>query len=257
MDRKQSIIIDLDGIDDQETSTHNSNSFAPNATLAPASRNEHRERDMPILSSRRAPTDDHEIEEVLDPTLAALAARARKRAALKAQSAAGTHGEASKAPIAQLFIDPEIPDAKPLMVKVRIDSTIEKPRQAWCAKQGFPADMTRDVFFTWKGTRLYDSTTIKRLGMQVDKNGNVSVEGDPNIYDDVNVPKVMVQAWTEALFQQWTKEDAAAKKLAAEVPPVVEEREPTSEPVLQVTKVRLILKAKGRDDFRLSVHPVC
>jgi hypothetical protein len=198
----------------------------------------------------------------LDPALAALAARARQRAADKARIAAASSsqgGEATKAPIAQLFISPEIPDSKPLMVKVRIDSTLARTRLAWCEKQGFSTQQAKDVYFTWKDTRVYDSTTIKRLGIQVDRNGNISVDGDSNIYDDVNLPKIHVQAWTDALFQQHKKEQAAAaaaKKKAAEPQLVLEERTPTPEPAPKMKKIRLIMKAKGKEDFRLSVNPV-
>ncbi|KAH9860676.1 hypothetical protein J1614_012008 [Plenodomus biglobosus] len=211
-------------------------------------------------SNRPAADDEHEIEEVLDPTLAALQARAHRRA-LERTHSAGTptpDGESARVPIAQLFIQPEIPDASPLIVKVRIDSTIEKPRKAWCARQEYSPEMTQRIFFTWKGTRLYDSTTIKRLGIQVDKHGNVSVEGDANLYDEMNIPKVHVQAWTEELFQQRKKEDAAqaaAKKIAAEAPPEAEERTPTPEPEPVVSRVRLVLKVKGKEDFRLTVKP--
>lgn len=197
----------------------------------------------------------------MDPALAALAARARERAAASARSAVNpTNGEPEKAPVIQLFISPEIPDAKPLMVKVRIDSTLEKTRLAWCGKQGYSDAKTKDIFFTWKGTRVYDSTTIKRLGIEVDANGNVSVEGDTNIYDDTNLPKIYVEAWTAELFEQHKKQeaaDAAARKKAAEPSPEVEEREPTPEPVAKVHKVRLVLKARGKDECKLSVNPVC
>lgn len=218
---------------------------------------------IPVRTAVQAAGDDsdEDSKEVLDPTLAALRARARERAAQRSQSSLtlGAKGEVTKAPVAQLLIAPEIPDANPLLVKVRIDSTIGKARTAWCGIQKYSPEMTKNVFFTWKGTRLYDSTTIKRLGIQVDKNGNVSVEGDSNLYDDVNVPKVVVEAWTEQLFQQRKREDAveaAARRKAAEPSPEVEEREPTPEPVPQITRVRLILKAKGRDDVRLVVHRV-
>lgn len=255
--RPEAVIIDLDDLDDQEVLTHNSESVKNGVTLDYATRNEHREQHVPILSSKRLPVDDYELEDMVDPKLAALEAKARQRAALKSQLAALSTADGEKAPVAQLLIQPEIPNANPLMVKVRIDNTIEKPLRAWCGKQGFSAEMIKSIFFTWKGTRLYDSTTIKTLGMQVDKNGNVFVDGDSSIYDEVNLPKVVVQAWTDELFQQRMKEDAAAKKAAAENPPGLQEREQTPEPVLQATKTRLLLKAKGRDEFRLSVNPVC
>lgn len=203
--------------------------------------------------------DDDDDDEDGDPAFAALRARARARvAAAKAQA----NGDAPKAPIVQLLIDPQMPDAKPLMVKVRVDSTIGKPRLAWCGKEKFSEQMTRSVFFTWKGTRLYDSTSIKRLGIQVDDSGNVSVQGDSNIYDDVNLPKIHVEAWTEDVYKQRKKEDAAAalaKKLAAEAAVVTREKTPTPEPEPEPEekRFRLVLKAKGYSDFKLTVKEVC
>ncbi|KAH7402109.1 ubiquitin-2 like Rad60 SUMO-like-domain-containing protein [Phaeosphaeria sp. MPI-PUGE-AT-0046c] len=242
--RTESVVIDLGDSDDDD--------------VYPSSVNTHvHATSQPPWSPIHAPAkDDAHVEEVLDPTLAALAARARERAAARARSTAllKGDGETAKAPVAQLFISPEIPDAKPLMVKVRIDSTLERTRLAWCNKQGYTSEMTRSVFFTWKDERVYDSTTIQRLGIQVGRNGILSVEGDSNIYDDVNHPKIYVQAWTDALFQQHKREKTARKK-AAEPPPVVEKRTPTPETVPEVKKIRLIMKARGMEDYRLSVNP--
>ncbi|CAA9962185.1 hypothetical protein PTNB73_03087 [Pyrenophora teres f. teres] len=198
---------------------------------------------------------DDELEEIQDPIIAALEARAQARAQVAARTEAV---ESIPAPIAHLFIEPEMDNAKPLMVKVRVDNSISKPRTAWCKLQNFSPEMTNSVFFTWNGTRLYDSTTIKRLGIQVDEKGNVTVEGDSNIYDDVNLPKIHVQAWTEELFRERKKQDAAAaaaKKAAAEAPVVIEDRPLTPEPAPTVAKIRLTLRAKGRADFKLTVNP--
>ncbi|OSS54902.1 hypothetical protein B5807_01511 [Epicoccum nigrum] len=208
---------------------------------------------VPLRPSDSTPLDDNGYEEVVDPEIAAIEARARARAAAKIAAAASGR----KAPVAQLLIDSKLPDTNPLMVKVRIDTTIEKPREAWCARQGFTPEMTRKVFFTWVGTRLYDSTTIKRLGIKVDSHGNVSLEGDDSIYDDNDPPKVHVEAWTEELFAQHRREQAAAAEArrAADASPVVEEREPTPEPKPEAKKYRLILKARGLEDFKIQVRP--
>ncbi|KAH7072740.1 hypothetical protein BKA63DRAFT_576667 [Paraphoma chrysanthemicola] len=259
-EKKQSVVIDLgDSDDDNDGPGFQSSSFKTNGQLDYPSYQRERTHDIAVRPSKPRLDDDDEPEEVLDPALAALAARARERAAKRAQSVPTNNGELTKAPVAQLFISPEIPDAKPLMVKVRIDSTLEKTRLAWCGKQGYSPDMSKNVFFTWKGTRVYDSTTVKRLGIHVDSMGNVSVEGDSNIYDDVNLPKVYVEAWTDDLFKQHKKEEAAeaaAKKLAAASALVSEEREPTPEPTPKVNKIRLIMKARGKEDFRIAVNPV-
>ncbi|KAF2031756.1 hypothetical protein EK21DRAFT_62513 [Setomelanomma holmii] len=259
-DNKKSIIIDLgdSGDDDDDDSDYNSKSFNVNSAVDCPFWQEQPQQDIAVRPLKPRPEDDDEPEEVLDPVLAALAAKARERAANREHTMPSANGERAKAPVAQLFISPEIPDAKPLMVKVRIDSTLEKTRLAWCGKQGYTPEMSKNVFFTWKGTRVYDSTTIKRLGIQVDAKGNVSIEGDTNVYDDMNLPKVHVEAWTDELFQQYKREEAAeaaAKRLAAAPTLIVEEREPTPEPISKVQKLRLIMKAKGKEDFRLSVNP--
>jgi hypothetical protein len=258
---KDSVIIDL-GESDDEYDDNNNSGTNPDFAGGHASL-DYALRGVAMRPTRHVPDDgDDDVEEMLDPALAALAARARERAANKAQAATSlpaTDGELIKAPVAQLFISPEIPDAKPLMVKVRIDSTLERTRQAWCKIQGYSPEMIRNVYFTWKSTRVYDSTTVKRLGINVDAKGNVSVEGDSNIYDDTNLPKIYVEAWTDELFQRHKKEqalEAAARKRAVEPPNIVEEKEPTPEPAPKVKKLRLIMKAKGKEDYKLSVKLV-
>lgn len=241
LSRKQSVIIDLGSSDVED-----------NDTPPEPSPKSH----IPLRPSKSVPSDDDELAEVEDPELAALAARARARAAATAKAA--TSWATGAAPVIQLFISPEIPDAKPLMVKVRIDSTLEKTRLAWCGKQDYTPDMTEGVFFTWQGQRMYDSTTVKRLGIIVHDNGSISVENDTNIYDDINLPKVYVEAWTDEIYQQRKKEDAAeaeAKRKAAEPSPDIDERDPTPEPAPKAIKVRLIMKARGKEDFKLSVNP--
>lgn len=211
----------------------------------------------PLKHVTSIPTDDDDdLEEVEDPALAAMVARARARAAAAAQP---TTSESAKAPVVELLVSPEIPNAKPLRVKVRIDSSLEKTRLAWCGKQGFSEAMTKDIFFTWKGMRVFDSTKIERLGIETDPHGNVSIEGDINIYDDAELPKVYVQAWTPQLFEKHKKQeaaDAASKKKAKEPSPEAEETEPTPEPASKAKNIRLIMKAKGKEDFKLTVRPV-
>jgi hypothetical protein len=252
---------DIDG-DDDDTS-YNPKSFSNDAPLDYPSWGNDSKHDIPVRPPRHiaiSDDDDDEPEEVLDPALAALAAKARERAAANARAAA--HPSAAgpgKAAVVQLFISPEIPNANPLMVKVRIDSTLEKPRLAWCSKQGYTPAFAKDVFFTWRGQRMYDSTTIKRLGIEVDAHGNVSLEGDTNIYDEDNIPKVHVEAWTPKLFEEHKKQEAAAsaaKRKAAEPTPEPAVREPTPEPAHKVKKFRLVMKARGKEEYKLYVHPV-
>jgi hypothetical protein len=260
--RKEPFIIDLGSSDDEADAGHNANSFSFNSNLDHA----HGDTNLtPNTSLRPSPAvtshDDDDLEDELDPELAALEAKARARAAARraeATAKANPSSQPSKAPIAQLFIKTEIPNTAPLMVKVRIDTTLEKPREAWCTRQNFAPDMAKRVFFTWRRTRIFDSTTVKRLGMTVDRHGSVSIDGDSNIYDDENLPKVYVEAWTEEILEQVKREEAAeaAAQLKAASPFPIEEREPTPEPKPVASKIRVVLRAKGKEDFGLNVHPV-
>ena len=251
--KAQPVIVDLgDSDEDDNNSGYKSNSFGDmwDHTGSGAEA----EHDVSMRPSKTPSSDDDGLEEVQDPEIAAIEARARAKAAAKRAAAAS----GSKAPIAQLFIASDLPDTNPLMVKVRIDTTIEKPREAWCARQNYTPEMTRNVFFTWRGIRLYDSTTIKRLGIKVDDHGNVSIEGDDSIYDENNTPKIHVEAWTDETLAQHKRElaaEAEAARKAAEPIPIVEQREPTPEPVPEVKKYRLFLKAKGLEDFKIQVKP--
>ncbi|KNG49004.1 hypothetical protein TW65_03985 [Stemphylium lycopersici] len=121
-------------------------------------------QDIAVRPSVAAPVliedDDEEPEEGLGPEHAALQARIRARLADR------KNRKPSTAPITELLITSDIPDTTPLRVKVRVDTLIEKPRKAWCEKQNFPAKFADDVFFTWNRTRIYDSTSIARLGIK-------------------------------------------------------------------------------------------
>jgi hypothetical protein len=208
---------------------------------------------------------EDDVEEIPDPILAELAAQARARAAKKSQTSSDaavyTTGKNSKNDtIVQLLIASEIPDTTPLMVKIKASSTLEKPKQAWCQRQKFPPNIqARDIFLTWKQNKLFDSTTVMRLGIQIDANGIVSMDGVSEIYSDENLPKVYLEAWTNDLFNQKKKEEAeeaAAKKRAEEAEDIVEEPAPVQEAPPE-KMIKLILKTKGKPDFKISVKKVC
>lgn len=221
---------------------------------------------LPVLSPKPILPVEDDMGEVEDPRLAALAAEARARWKAKeaAQAAAESNSGSStpkpddaKHAIVQLLIESDIPETKPLFIKIRTNNTLEKPRIAWCNAQRFSEDMTRKVFPTWRGKRLFDSTTVARLGVTVDAFGVVSILGDPNIYTDEDLPKIHLQAWTEDLYAKWKREEAEEeKRKAAAYSTAVVDEEPVVAPEPNVPKIRLILKAKGKEDFKISVNPV-
>lgn len=247
----KSEVIDLGESDEEERPFHNP---------SPSPR--------PIAIHSRPDTEresSQEVEEVDDPHIAAIKAEARAKAAAKVAPrntdteqtpAASATPEPQSSAIVQLLIDSEIPNTKPLIVKVRSETSLSKPKEAWCGKQAFTPDQTRAVFMTWKGRRILDSTRIQRLGIRI-QNGFVTMEGDPTIYDDDNLPKIHVIAWTEEIFKARKEADALEAARVAKAAAVVEEPIPEPEPTPQAKQIRLVLKAKGKDDFKIKVHAVC
>ncbi|KAJ4301261.1 hypothetical protein N0V90_003352 [Kalmusia sp. IMI 367209] len=215
---------------------------------------------MPPIPIRSRRASSEEVEEVDDSMIAELKAKARARAAAKIASQEPTPAvvpstqKPKPTAMVQLFIVSEIPNTKPLIIKVKTDMSLERPKNAWCEKQGFSPEQTRDIFMTWKNRRIWDTTTIQRLGVQVDDHGYAIVEGDPTIYDETNLPKIHVEAWTEEVFEQRKKEAALEAARAAESEPAIDEPEPEPEAESQAKQIRLILKAKGKDDFKIKVH---
>lgn len=177
---------------------------------------------------------------------------ARMRAAMRANTKETPH-------IVELLITSYIADTAPLIVKIKTSSTLEKPRIAWCRHNDLPDEETQSIFLTWKHKRIFDFTTVKRLGVNIDASGKLTLDDSDELYDDVNLPKIAVEAWTEEVFEEFKQREAdeAAAKQKAMAPPV-EEEEPEPEPVpepVQV-KVRLILKSKQKPDFKITVKPV-
>ncbi|KAF2794040.1 hypothetical protein K505DRAFT_304698 [Melanomma pulvis-pyrius CBS 109.77] len=213
---------------------------------------------LPRIPSKPALSEDFEEDE--DPAIAALIARARANAAKESQPAASREidAAASKSAVVQLLITSEIPGSIQMLIKIKIDTKIDKPYEAWCARQGFPKEVKDNVFLTWKKKHIYNSTTIARLGVSIDPSGFITVEGDSQIYDENNLPKIHLEAWTEELFEDWLRgkaEEGAAKRKAADAPQEIEDEEPVVSPVVEVRKIRLYLKAKGKQDFRICVNP--
>ena len=137
---------------------------------------------------------------------------------------------------------------------------MEEIRKAWCKKQGFPDEVFKDVFFIHRMRRIYDVTTCKSLGLSVDEFGNLTMRGAEG---KEGVEKVHLEAVTEEIFQQIKNEKArdaksrsgeGAREDSAEAG-AANEDDPDQQPKEQ-SLMRLTMKAKGREDFRIKVKPV-
>ncbi|KIW94725.1 uncharacterized protein Z519_04702 [Cladophialophora bantiana CBS 173.52] len=66
-------------------------------------------------------------------------------------------------PEVKILIQSEIPGAKSLIVKRKASQSLKQVKEFWCRKFDLEESVARQVFFTWKGTRLFDSTTMRGI----------------------------------------------------------------------------------------------
>ena len=163
-------------------------------------------------------------------------------------------------PTIQLFVTSRIPNTNPLIVHRKLSQRIQEIRQVWCTKQGFSEEFSKDVFFVHRMRRVYDVTTCRSLGLEVDSLGNVVMKGTEG---KDGVEKVHLEAVTNELFEQLKAEKAReTKRRSGDLPPeesaeagAIDGEDETQHPRGE-SLIRLLLKAKGKEDFKLKVKPV-
>ena len=164
-------------------------------------------------------------------------------------------------PTIQLFISSRIPGTAPLIVHRKLSQRIQEIRHVWCTKQGFSKEKLDEIFFVHRMRRVYDVTTCKSLGLEADALGNVTMKGAEG---KEGVEKVHLEAVTDDIFQQMKADQANERRKRSGNVTGEEDAQAGAEgdaaTATQQQKdeslIRLTLKAKGRDDFKLKVKPV-
>ncbi|KIX97685.1 uncharacterized protein Z520_06463 [Fonsecaea multimorphosa CBS 102226] len=66
-------------------------------------------------------------------------------------------------PEVKILIQSEIAGTKSLIVKRKASQSLKQVKEFWCQRFELEESVRRQVFFTWKGTRLFDSTTMRGI----------------------------------------------------------------------------------------------
>lgn len=227
---------------------------------------------MDVHGSMPAEEDDESDEE-----LAALARQARQRRLQQTQSA--TPDITAKAPTSQaatagsphnfiessplpdpavkILIQSRIDNTNPLLVYRKLSQDLRDVRHAWCQRQNFDEDFTAQVFLIYRTRRVYDVTTVRSLGLETDPDGNITMRGAEG---KDGVDQVALEAVTEGIFAKILSEKAKdeAKRLGQWDPDSkagAEEEVPATEAATEEL-IGIVLRAKGKPDFKLKVKPV-
>ncbi|KAL8778996.1 MAG: hypothetical protein Q9203_000741 [Teloschistes exilis] len=156
--------------------------------------------------------------------------------------------------VVSILITSEIPNTEALVVNRKLSQRLKDVRLCWCQRQGFSEEMTDTVLLTWRGNRLFDVATCKSLGIGVSPDGNIVLQNQRDIFGEEE-KRIHMEAMTEERFDEQqrlkrlgqTQEDQSGSAVQEEEPPQLEKKE---------RELRIVLKAKGFTDFKLSVQPV-
>lgn len=153
-----------------------------------------------------------------------------------------------------ILITSRIANTTPLIVNRRISQRLKDVRVTWCDRQGFTPEATATVFLTWRGKRLFDVTTCKSLGIGVSAEGTIVMKGEKDLLGEEE-RQIHMEAMTEEILEDFKKSKRRAIDDEDTEESAKQETEQAERPPEE--QVRIILKAKGLDDFKLKVKPVC
>ncbi|OQO08955.1 hypothetical protein B0A48_05845 [Cryoendolithus antarcticus] len=237
--------------------------------LGDSSEDEVKSATAPVRRERKAPSPSPILDEDSDPDFAALARQARARQSKLARSiltdlplhASANHLPTPPPPLepdpeVQLLITSQIADTKPLRVIRRLSQRLQEVRHAWCGKQGFTPAQIQEIFFIHNMRRVYDATTCRSLGLDVNEEGAVFLKGSEGMEgaDKVHLEAVNAEIFEE--LKRLTAREEAAKRGEEEPEAVgIGEQEAEQQEAKGDALIRVILKAKATGDWKLKVKP--
>ena len=159
-------------------------------------------------------------------------------------------------PVVTILLTSSISNTKPLIVARKLGQRLKDVRLTWCERQGFAPNFTSTVILTWRGKRLYDVSTCRSLGIAADADGNIVVKGEKDVFGEEN-RQIHMEAMTEETFQtQRLERERVAAMEARKADEEEEEEVPMAEEPKAEEQVKIILRSKGREEFKLIVKPV-
>ena len=155
--------------------------------------------------------------------------------------------------IVSILITSRIANTTPLIVNRRISQRLKDVRVTWCDRQGFTPEATATIFLTWRGKRLFDVTTCKSLGIGVGTDGTIVMKGEKDLLGEEE-RQIHMEAMTEEILEDYKQskrraiDDEDTKEIAKQDAEQAEQK--------PEEQLRIILKAKDLDEFKLKVKPV-
>ncbi|EGY21826.1 uncharacterized protein VDAG_03266 [Verticillium dahliae VdLs.17] len=214
--------------------------------------------------------DDEEEEEEGDDDVEEYIRAARERQK-KAEAAQANPAEADQTRITILVTSP-IPGAKPVKYLYTLWKPLGKLREVWNSTEGYDVEPPVDAavtFITWRGRRLYDSTTLNSLQIRAAENGTLRSPAVRNPHDADGFSdgwtRVHMEMWTEALWDEHKrKEDRRRLRDLGELDDYSGDDDDDddgggvavgADPEAKETKIKIILKARTGEPVKTTARP--
>ena len=113
-----------------------------------------------------------------------------------------------KETIVQILITTSMPEAQPLLVNRKVSQQMRQVREVWCARQKFDEETSARIVFTWRGKRLYDTSTSTHLLNVLKKERarqmGFLINGDEGDADEIDPSggRIELEAMTKDMFEQ-------------------------------------------------------
>ncbi|KAK7969922.1 protein ESC2 [Apiospora saccharicola] len=199
--------------------------------------------------------ESSQVDELTAKFMAEARERMRKRRAENEANPASTT-PSTPPEVVEIFVQSHLEGTMDMRVKVHLLQKLSVVKQSWVLynqKKKMPVleSTLNSMFFTWRGNKVYDFTTLASLDIKRNNDNQLySINGTTRDGFD-GWGKVHMEAWTSELFEEHQREkDKERLRRLGEL----EEDEPGQVPTPEkVTSIKVILKSKDNGTQNLTV----
>jgi hypothetical protein len=145
---------------------------------------------------------------------------------------------------------------KEFKCQVKYQGELKIVKETWCraARNGGFDIRETDIFLTWRGLPLYNSTTMKSLGIKFIGSSRFYAGDGSQVADLSGFTEdrkfVLVEAWTKQVHTDYLEELEQERR--RELGEVIEDKEHSPSPV-QEAKIRITIRPKQGEPVKISV----
>ncbi|KAK7924477.1 hypothetical protein PG985_006531 [Apiospora marii] len=184
--------------------------------------------------------------------------RMRKRHAENEANPASTKSPTPPEAV-EIYIQSHLEGTTDMRVKIHLLQKLSVVKQSWVfynqkKKMPVPESILNAMFFTWRGNKVYDFTTLASLDIKRKNDGQLySIHGTTRDGFE-GWEKVHIEAWTSELFEKYQREkNMERKRRLGELEDDEHDRAPSPEPAPKVNTIKVILKSKDNGTQNLTV----